>query len=46
MFCLLLMFTNVVATTEERLRIYEDVASQFPKAYAPKRLPLEFLTGW
>jgi len=36
---------NVLATTEERLRIYDDVAGRFPKAYAPKRLPLEFLTG-
>jgi len=41
----MLLFVDVLAITEERLRIYDDVASQFPKTYAPKRLPLEFLTG-
>jgi len=45
MFTQLVICVNVLATIEERLKIYEEVASRFPKAYAPKRLPLEFLTG-
>jgi hypothetical protein len=34
-----------LATAEERLKIYDDVAGKFPKAYAPRRLPLDFLSG-
>ncbi|XP_014681955.1 PREDICTED: N-alpha-acetyltransferase 15, NatA auxiliary subunit-like [Priapulus caudatus] len=33
------------STEEERLAIYEEQAEKFPKAHAPKRLPLNFLTG-
>lgn len=33
------------ATAEDRLKIYDEVASRFPKAHAPKRLPLEFVSG-
>jgi len=40
-----LLLLLLLATSEERLKIYDDVAGQFPKAYAPKRLPLEFLSG-
>lgn len=33
------------ATFEDRLAIYQKVSEKFPKALAPKRLPLEFISG-
>ncbi|EWC48415.1 hypothetical protein DRE_02184 [Drechslerella stenobrocha 248] len=30
---------------EERLKIYEELAAQYPRADAPKRIPLDFLEG-
>jgi len=34
-----------LATETERLGLYEEYQSKFPRATAPKRLPLNFLTG-
>jgi len=31
--------------TELRLKIYEDAKTKFPRALAPKRLPLNFTAG-
>ncbi|ELU08201.1 hypothetical protein CAPTEDRAFT_222736 [Capitella teleta] len=33
------------ATVEERMKLYDDAAEKFPRAQAPRRLPLNFLTG-
>ncbi|KAK6335543.1 hypothetical protein TWF696_002315 [Orbilia brochopaga] len=33
------------AEGEERLKIYEELAAQYPRADAPKRIPLDFLEG-
>ena len=31
---------------EARYKLYTDVLERFPRASAPKRIPLTFTTGW
>lgn len=35
----------ITATTEEKLKIYEEAWVKFPKGLVPRRLPLNFLSG-
>ncbi|XP_015462487.2 N-alpha-acetyltransferase 15, NatA auxiliary subunit b isoform X1 [Astyanax mexicanus] len=37
--------TLIYATTEEKLKIYEEAWAKYPKGLVPRRLPLNFLTG-
>lgn len=32
-------------TLDDRLRVYTNMAEKFPKALAPRRLPLDFISG-
>ena len=32
-------------TEEERLKLYTDTEEKFPRASAPRRIPLSFTTG-